>query len=257
MLASATIFGLVYAVFRSFRFAVLVMIPNVTPVILFFGLLGLGIAPLSLPTSMIGCSVLGVAVDDTIHSLVSYRRLRDGGATPEHAVLVTMREVGPADGDLVAHADRGLPHHHRLGLRDDPRVRLAVGADHGDLPGRRPGDAAGAAGAGSRVIELVVFDMDGVLAHLDRPRRLELLAEMTGRTPAFLQAAIWDSDFEPGAEARRYATGDEYLAEWNWRTRCRLTRAQWVRARREAMTLQPETLRDRGRPRAATAGSRC
>ena len=94
VLASATIFGLVYAVFRSFRFAVLVMIPNVTPVILFFGLLGAGIAPLSLPTSMIGCSVLGVAVDDTIHSLVSYRRLRDGGATPEHAVLVTMREVG-------------------------------------------------------------------------------------------------------------------------------------------------------------------
>jgi predicted exporter len=94
VLASATIFGLVYAVFRSFRFAMLVMIPNVTPVILFFGLLGLGIAPLSLPTSMIGCSVLGVAVDDTIHSLVSYRRLRDGGATPEHAVLVTMREVG-------------------------------------------------------------------------------------------------------------------------------------------------------------------
>ena len=94
VLASATIFGLVYAVFRSFRFALLVMIPNVTPVILFFGLLGLGLAPLSLPTSMIGCSVLGVAVDDTIHSLVSYRRLRDLGATPEHAVLVTMREVG-------------------------------------------------------------------------------------------------------------------------------------------------------------------
>jgi predicted RND superfamily exporter protein len=70
------------------------MVPNVTPVILFFGLLGLGIAPLSLPTSMIGCTVLGVAVDDTIHTLVSYRRLRERGATPEHAVLVTMREVG-------------------------------------------------------------------------------------------------------------------------------------------------------------------
>jgi predicted RND superfamily exporter protein len=92
--ASLTIFGLVYAVFRSLPFAVLVMIPNVTPVILFFGLLGLGIAPLSLPTSMIGCTVLGVAVDDTIHTLVSYRRLRDKGATAEQAVLVTMREVG-------------------------------------------------------------------------------------------------------------------------------------------------------------------
>jgi hypothetical protein len=92
--ASLTIFALVFAVFRSARFAFLVMVPNVTPVILFFGLLGLGIAPLSLPTSMIGCTVLGVAVDDTIHTLVSYRRLRERGASPEHAVLVTTREVG-------------------------------------------------------------------------------------------------------------------------------------------------------------------
>ena len=93
------------------------------------------------------------------------------------------------------------------------------------------------------MIELVVFDLDGVLADLDRARRLELLAEMTGRTPAFLQAKIWDSDFETGAERGSFATGDEYLAEWNWRTKCQLTRAQWVRARREAMTLRPETLR--------------
>jgi putative hydrolase of the HAD superfamily len=92
------------------------------------------------------------------------------------------------------------------------------------------------------VIELVVFDMDGVLADLDRARRLELLAGMTGHTPAFLQAAIWDSGFEAGAERGRFATGDEYLAEWNWRAKCHLTRAQWVRARREAMTLRPEVL---------------
>ena len=92
--ASLTILALVSAVFRSLRFALLVMVPNVTPVILFFGLLGAGIAPLSLPTSMIGCTVLGIAVDDTIHTLVSYRRLREKGATPEEAILVTTREVG-------------------------------------------------------------------------------------------------------------------------------------------------------------------
>ena len=92
------------------------------------------------------------------------------------------------------------------------------------------------------MIELVVFDMDGVLAQLDRPRRLALLSEMTGKPPAFLQAAIWDSSFEPGAEVGAYATGAEYLAEWNRRTGCRLTRAQWVRARREAMTVQHDTL---------------
>lgn len=92
------------------------------------------------------------------------------------------------------------------------------------------------------MIELVIFDMDGVLAHLDRPRRLELLSEMTGRSPAFLQARIWDSSFEPGAEVGAYATGDEYLAEWNRRTGCGLTRTQWVQARHESMTPHPDAL---------------
>jgi len=93
-LATATIFVLVYAVFRSLRTSVLVLLPNLTPVILFFGLLGLGIAPLSLPTSMIGCVALGVAVDDTVHVLVAYRRRREAGDSPPEAVLETMRRVG-------------------------------------------------------------------------------------------------------------------------------------------------------------------
>jgi glucose-1-phosphatase len=91
-------------------------------------------------------------------------------------------------------------------------------------------------------IALVVFDMDGVLAHLDRARRLELMSQMTGKDPAFLHAAIWASEFEPSAEAGAYPTGAEYLAEVNRRTQCNLTREQWVHARREAMTTIPETL---------------
>jgi len=93
-LASATVFVLVYFVFRSTRISFLVMIPNLTPVILFFGILGLGIAPLSLPTSMIGCVVLGVAVDDTVHMLVTYRRMRESGEDPEGAMLEAVRRVG-------------------------------------------------------------------------------------------------------------------------------------------------------------------
>ena len=92
------------------------------------------------------------------------------------------------------------------------------------------------------MIELVIFDMDGVLSQLDRPRRLALLAELTGRTPELLQKTIWDSDFETGAETGAYATGAEYLAEWNRRTGCKLTRAEWVRARRDAMTPYPDVL---------------
>jgi predicted RND superfamily exporter protein len=43
---------------------------------------------------MIGCVVLGVAVDDTVHMLVTYRRLREQGDSPESAVLHSMRRVG-------------------------------------------------------------------------------------------------------------------------------------------------------------------
>jgi len=92
-------------------------------------------------------------------------------------------------------------------------------------------------------IDLVVFDMDGVLADLDRARRLELLSGMTGKDPAFLHAAIWASEFEPSAEAGAYPIGTEYLAEFNRRTQCALSREQWVGARRDAMTLNAHTLR--------------
>lgn len=102
-------------------------------------------------------------------------------------------------------------------------------------------------------IDLVVFDLDGVLADLDRERRLALLSEMTGKDPAFLHQAIWASDFERSAEAGAFPTGPEYLAELNRRIGGRLAREQWIRARREAMTLRGEVLRIAERLRPASA----
>ena len=61
---------------RSWKLGVIAMIPNLLPVAMFFGLLGLGAAPLSLPTSLIGAVALGIAIDDTVHFLVRYRRER-------------------------------------------------------------------------------------------------------------------------------------------------------------------------------------
>jgi putative hydrolase of the HAD superfamily len=92
------------------------------------------------------------------------------------------------------------------------------------------------------LIELVVFDMDGVLVQLDRARRLALLAELTGKDTTFLQAVIWDSDFEQSAEAGVYPTGAEYLGELNRRAQSTLSREQWVRARREATSVHLDAL---------------
>ena len=91
-------------------------------------------------------------------------------------------------------------------------------------------------------IDLVIFDLDDVLARLDRARRLRWLSGATGMPPEHFDATVWHSDFEPSAEAGAYPTGAEYLAEFNRRSGCRLTRAQWVEARRQAMTVIPGTL---------------
>jgi len=85
-------------------------------------------------------------------------------------------------------------------------------------------------------IRLVVFDMDGVLARLDRVRRNQWLARLTGKSPEHFDATIWHSDFEVGAEAGRWPEGADYLAEFNRRSSCSLSREQWIEARRQAMT---------------------
>ena len=91
-------------------------------------------------------------------------------------------------------------------------------------------------------IELVIFDMDDVLGHLDRDKRLSILSSITGKPTQLLHERIWASDFEPAAERGAYASGDEYLAEFNRRIEGQVTRAQWIRARRDATTLDREVL---------------
>jgi len=95
-LAALAIFVLVALSFRSLRLASVAMVPNLVPVVIFFGALGLGAAPLSLPTSLIGSVALGIAVDDTVHFLVRYGRERRIGLTPEQAALLCARRAGRA-----------------------------------------------------------------------------------------------------------------------------------------------------------------
>lgn len=93
-LAALAIFALLTAVLRSPWIGAVAMIPNVVPVLLFFGMLGIGVAPLSLPTSLIGAVALGIAIDATAHYLVRYRAERATGLTPEQAVALCNRHVG-------------------------------------------------------------------------------------------------------------------------------------------------------------------
>lgn len=92
--AALTILVVVWITFRSLRIALLSMIPNIVPVVLFFGALGAGAATLSVATSLIGSIALGIAIDDTVHFLVSYNRERWTGKQPEEAALICVRGVG-------------------------------------------------------------------------------------------------------------------------------------------------------------------
>ena len=55
---------------------------------------GMGAAPLSLPTSLIGSVALGIAIDATAHFIVRYRAERRAGASPEEAARLTGLHVG-------------------------------------------------------------------------------------------------------------------------------------------------------------------
>lgn len=93
-IAAISIFVLVSVGLRSIRIGAIAMVPNLAPVLVYFGILGLGAAPLSLPTSLIGCMALGIAIDDTVHYVVRYRAERFLGAGPQAAAKLTTRLVG-------------------------------------------------------------------------------------------------------------------------------------------------------------------
>lgn len=94
--ACALIGLLLVAYFRSLRLGLFALVPNIVPVALYFGLLGWTGTTLNNSTALMGSIVLGIAVDDTLHLLVEYRRgLRETG-DPDAALQAALRHVGPA-----------------------------------------------------------------------------------------------------------------------------------------------------------------
>ncbi len=90
-------------------------------------------------------------------------------------------------------------------------------------------------------ISSVIFDMDGVLSHLDRARRCEAFAAISGLTPAEVQERIWESGFDERADEGAF-TADEYLEEFGRRLGGPISLDQWIVARRAGMTLDREVL---------------
>ncbi len=80
--------------FLSLRTGLLALVPNVIPILILFGAMGLTGIDLNISTSMIAVIAIGIAVDDTIHYLSALNvELRRTGSQ-ERALLLVGRSVG-------------------------------------------------------------------------------------------------------------------------------------------------------------------
>jgi predicted RND superfamily exporter protein len=97
LLAAGGMIGLLLiGYFKSVRLGLYALLPNMLPVLLYFGLLGATGITLNNSTALMGSIVLGVAVDDTLHLLVEYRRALRKHGDVEAALREALVHVGRA-----------------------------------------------------------------------------------------------------------------------------------------------------------------
>jgi hypothetical protein len=93
-LALVVIFLVMSVMFLSVKIGLLAILPNVLPIVIFFGVMGwLGIL-LNLGTSLIAAIALGIAVDSTIHYMARLNVELKGETEQAAAIVRTLRTVG-------------------------------------------------------------------------------------------------------------------------------------------------------------------
>jgi uncharacterized protein len=89
------IIGVIHALlFMSVRAGVLSLIPNVLPIIASFGIMGLLKIPLNTGTAFVATVAIGIAVDDTVHHMVTYNRHLNAHNDQTRAMVETLRSEG-------------------------------------------------------------------------------------------------------------------------------------------------------------------
>jgi len=94
--AFVTVFGVIFVVFRSARFGVLTIIPNVLPVLAVLGIMGFLSISMNVATVMLASVALGVVDDDTIHFINRYRREVAAGQSTDKAIEIATAHEGRA-----------------------------------------------------------------------------------------------------------------------------------------------------------------
>lgn len=94
--AFLTIFTVIFIVFRSWRFGLLSIAPNLFPVLTVFGAMGWLDISLNVATVMVASVALGVVDDDTIHFISRYRKETHRGVTTDEAIATATTQEGRA-----------------------------------------------------------------------------------------------------------------------------------------------------------------
>ena len=81
---------------RSVRIGILLVFSNVLPILLVFGFLGWVRSPIDIGLVMTASAALGLAVDDSAHLLVGFRRALQRGQSTTHAADIALQQVAPA-----------------------------------------------------------------------------------------------------------------------------------------------------------------
>lgn len=104
--ALAVVFLLLWGLFTSARSGALALVPNVIPVLVYFGVLGYSGIPLNPTTSLVACIVLGIAVDDTLYYFARFnqdaRRLASESRATVSALRSVLRPVTYSSAALIA-----------------------------------------------------------------------------------------------------------------------------------------------------------
>lgn len=94
--AFVSVFGVIFLIFRSWRFGLLAIVPNLFPVLAVFGVMGWTGISLNVATIMLASVALGVVDDDTIHFISRYRKDTAAGMSAAMAIEEATAHEGRA-----------------------------------------------------------------------------------------------------------------------------------------------------------------
>lgn len=92
-----------YFLFWSWKAGIISLLPNLFPIVIFFGIMGLFNIPLNVGTAMVADIAIGIAIDDTVHFMANYYRMMREHQDTQAAVEASVRsQIRPVVSSSIA-----------------------------------------------------------------------------------------------------------------------------------------------------------